>query len=89
MVRKTLGKYGGNHYGRGLNGSRKRKQRGGDKQVAYVINLDKRPEKWERIQNDFKDTSLTLERFSAIENENGHIGLGNSFIYVNPLEDIN
>ena len=27
MVRKTLGKYGGNHYGRGLDGSRKRRQR--------------------------------------------------------------
>jgi len=77
--KKTLAKYGGNHYGRGLNGSRKKRQKAGDKQVGYVINLDKRPEKWERIQNDFKDTSISLERFSAIQNENGHIGLGNSF----------
>lgn len=52
---------------------------GGNKETAYVINLDKRPEKWERIQNDFKDTNIHLERFKAIENENGHIGCGESF----------
>jgi hypothetical protein len=52
---------------------------GGVKQTAYVINLDKRPEKWDRIQNDFKDTDIHLERFKAIEHENGHVGCGESF----------
>ena len=54
-------------------------QSGGSSNTAYLINLDKRPEKWERIQNDFKDTNIQLERFKAIENENGHIGCGESF----------
>ena len=54
-------------------------QQGGDKQTAYVINLEKRPKKWERIQNDFKDTNIYLERFKAIEHENGHVGCGESF----------
>ena len=57
-----------------------RKQKGGDFETAYVINLDKRPEKWERIQNDFKDTNIKLERFSAIENENGHLGCSLSYL---------
>jgi len=57
-----------------------RRQKGGNNKIkAYVINLDNRPEKWERIQNDFKHTSIDLERFSAIKHENGHIGCGNSF----------
>ena len=50
---------------------------GGKKSMkAYVINLDERPEKWERIQNDFKDTDIEVERFAAIKHENGHIGCG-------------
>jgi GR25 family glycosyltransferase involved in LPS biosynthesis len=49
------------------------------KEKAYVINIDKRPERWEQIQKDFKDTNLELERFSAIEHSNGHIGCGKSF----------
>lgn len=55
------------------------KQSGGNKDIAYVINLDKRPEKWERVQKDFKDTNIQLERFKAIEHENGHVGCGESF----------
>jgi GR25 family glycosyltransferase involved in LPS biosynthesis len=50
---------------------------GGKKSMkAYVINLDNRPEKWERIQNDFKDTDIEVERFAAIKHDNGHIGCG-------------
>ena len=77
MVRKSLGKYGGNHYGRGLDNSRKRRQRkkGGDEITkAYVINLDKRTDRWEKIQERFKNSSIVLERVSAIVNENGHEG---------------
>ena len=50
---------------------------GGAKSMnAYVINLDNRPEKWERIQDSFKDTDINVKRFSAITHENGHIGCG-------------
>lgn len=35
--KKTLEKYGGNHYGRGLNGSRKRRQKGGEENSAKLI----------------------------------------------------
>jgi hypothetical protein len=57
-----------------------RRQKGANKTVAYVINLDKRiNDRWPRIQNDFKDTEITLERFPAILHENGHIGLANSY----------
>ena len=35
---------------------RKRKQNGGnDKSKAYVINLDKRTDRWNQIQEKFKD----------------------------------
>ena len=54
-------------------------QIGGNRQKVYVINLDKREEKWEKIQDDFKDSNFHLERFSAIEHENGNIGCGESF----------
>lgn len=33
---------------------------------AYVINLDKRPDRWEDIQLNFSETSLKLTRWSAI-----------------------
>jgi len=50
---------------------------GGEKSMkAYVINLDNRPEKWGRIQDDFKDTDIDVERFPAIKHTNGHIGCG-------------
>ena len=51
-----------------------------DKIKAYVINLDKRTDRWEQIQKDFKDLPILLERFSAIENDNGHIGLSSSYL---------
>jgi len=52
---------------------------GGDITIGYVINLDERKDRWEQIQNDFKDTTIQLERFSAIKDSNGHIGAGKSF----------
>ena len=39
---------------------RKRKQNGGnDKSKAYVINLDKRTDRWNQIQEKFKRTNPT------------------------------
>jgi GR25 family glycosyltransferase involved in LPS biosynthesis len=51
-----------------------------DKIKAYVINLNRRTDRWEQIQKDFKDLPILLERFSAIENDNGHIGLSSSYL---------
>ena len=76
MVGKT--KFGGNRNGRGLDNSRKRRQKGGNKTKAYVVNLDERTDRWEQIQNDFKDTDIELERVSAIKNDNGHYGIAKS-----------
>ena len=50
--------------------------------TAYVINLDKRPDRWEEIQERFRDSSIKLERVSAIEHPNGHIGCGLSFLKI-------
>ena len=53
------------------------------KTVAYVINLDKRPERWQAIQERFKDSSIILERVSAVEDTaNGHNGCGQSFLKI-------
>jgi mannosyltransferase OCH1-like enzyme len=42
-------------------------QNGGNKQQkAYIINLDIKPDRWEKIQKDFKNSSINLERFPAI-----------------------
>jgi hypothetical protein len=57
------------------------KQKGSEEtNKAYVINLDKRTDRWEQIQKDFKDLPILLERFSAIENKDGHLGLGLSYL---------
>jgi len=54
-----------------------------EKTVAYVINLDKRVDRWRAIQERFKDTSITLERVSAVEDTvNGHNGCGKSFLKI-------
>ena len=46
---------------------------------GYVINLDKRKDRREQIQKDFSNsTSIKLTRFSAIEDKNGHNGVGRS-----------
>ena len=47
---------------------------------AYVINLNKRPDRWENIQKSFKNSSIELIRLPAIENKKGHIGCGLSFL---------
>jgi len=52
---------------------------GGEKIIGYVINLDERKDRWEQIQKDFKNTSINIERFSAIKDINGHKGVGKSF----------
>ena len=47
---------------------------------AYVINLDEATERWDKIQNDFKDTNIHLIRVSAVKNiEKPKQGLLNSF----------
>lgn len=43
---------------------------------AYVINLDSRPDRWEKMQEKFKDSPFKLERFSAIKHEHGLTGCG-------------
>ena len=43
------------------------------KEKFYVINLNKRKDRWEQIQESFKNYSIDLERFPAIENEDGKI----------------
>jgi hypothetical protein len=65
--------------------TKKRLIRGGqniEKSIAYVINLDSYKERWRRIQKDFKGSSIKLERFSAIKNNNPLIGCGESFIEI-------
>jgi hypothetical protein len=37
-----------------------------DNQDAYIINLDKRTDRWETIQNSFKNTNINLKRFSGL-----------------------
>lgn len=48
------------------------------KDKAYVINLDSRGDRWERIKEKFKDSVFQLERFSAISDSVGWKGCGNS-----------
>ena len=48
--------------------------------LSYCINLDERPEKWEQIQADFKNTGLNVARFPAIKHAKGWIGCGQSHV---------
>jgi len=50
--------------------------------LAYVINLDKRKDRWAKIKERFKGSSILLERVSAIQNNKGHTGCGLSFMKV-------
>ena len=50
--------------------------------VAYVINLDKRKDRWAKIKERFNDSSISLERVSAVEHVKGHTGCGLSFMKV-------
>ena len=44
--------------------------------IAYVINLDERPDRWRKVLQDFKDSSLLLERFPAVKDSVGWKGCG-------------
>ena len=59
-----------------------KKTQGGNMSKAYVINIDKKVDRWERIQKDFANSSISLERFSAIINSNRDLGCGLSFVEV-------
>jgi hypothetical protein len=59
-----------------------KKYTGGNLSKAYVVNIDTRSERWERIQKDFANSSISLERFSAILNSNKDLGCGLSFVEV-------
>ena len=59
-----------------------RKQKGGEQQTAYVINLDERNDRWEQIQNSFKQYNIHLERISAIRDPVGWKGCGYSHMKV-------
>lgn len=62
---------------------RYKKQSGGnEKSKAYVINLDKRTDRWNQIQEKFKDSSIELERVSAVENSDGYLGCSLSFLKI-------
>ena len=56
-----------------------KKYKGGNKTKAYVINLDKRTDRWEQIQDKFKGSSFELERVSAVEDPNAYLGCSLSF----------
>ena len=50
--------------------------------IAYVINLDKRTDRWLEISKKFRYSSITLERVSAVEHVKGHTGCGLSFMKI-------
>jgi len=47
---------------------------------AYVINLDKRPDRWQQIQEDWANTSINLIRFKAVEHKFGAVGCARSHL---------
>jgi len=48
---------------------------------AYVINLDKRPDRWEQLQKDWADyPEINLIRVSAIEYSPGRVGCARSHL---------
>jgi GR25 family glycosyltransferase involved in LPS biosynthesis len=61
---------------------RKRKQKGGANSKAYVINLDKRTDRWNQIQEKFKGSSVELERVSAVENDDKYLACSLSHLKV-------
>lgn len=50
--------------------------------VAYVINLDKRHDRWVKINERFSNSNIKLERVSAVQHIKGHTGCGLSFMKV-------
>ena len=53
-----------------------------DNNNAYVINLDERNDRWNQIQESFKDSNISLVRISAVKHKIGHIGCGLSFMKI-------
>ena len=49
---------------------------------AYVINLLDRNDRWEQINNTFKNSKINLIRVPAIKRKNGHLGCGLSFVKI-------
>lgn len=52
------------------------------KDTGFVINLDKRKDRWEDIQKNFKPYPFFLQRFSAISHTRGWIGCGLSHMRI-------
>ena len=50
------------------------------KQKAYVINLDERTDRWNKIQETFKNRPFNIERISGVKNEIGLLGCTMSFV---------
>lgn len=50
--------------------------------TGFVINLDKRTDRWESVQKNFKEYPFFLQRFSAIRHERGWIGCGLSHMRI-------
>lgn len=48
----------------------------------YCINLDRRTDRWEKVQEEFKSVGIIdrVKRFSAVEKEDGRLGLIKSFL---------
>ena len=55
-------------------------QQGGENTNAYVINLDERTDRWNKIQETFKNRPFNIERISAVKNEIGLLGCTMSFV---------
>ena len=49
---------------------------------AYVINLDKRKDRWKQIKTDWKDYDIKLIRVSAIEDTVGMVGCAKSHLKI-------
>jgi len=60
----------------------RRKQKGGNMSLAYVINLDERKDRWEQVSNALKDLPFNIQRFPAIKNNMGILGCGLSHINI-------
>lgn len=52
------------------------------KDTGFVINLDKRTDRWEEIQKKFEAYPFFLQRFSAIKHTRGWIGCGLSHMRI-------
>lgn len=66
-----------------LHKRKSRRQKGGKKTVAYVINLKDRKDRRDIISNKFKNSSIELEFFQVERHPDGpHTGTGDSFMKV-------